>query len=88
MADILTVPQAAAAATERDDPDQVLTEAQLRDLERNNMLRALRMTGWRVSGPDGAAKLLGLRPSTFADRMRKFGISRPNGTEDRSGSAA
>jgi len=89
MADILTAaPQAAAAAAPREDGDQVLTEAQIRELERNNMLAALRITNWRVSGPDGAAKLLGLKPSTFADRMRKFGISRPNGVEDRTTSAA
>src|SRR5690606_30646392 len=89
MADILTAaPQAAAAATPAEDGDQVLTEAQIRELERNNMLAALRITNWRVSGPDGAAKLLGLKPSTFTDRMRKFGISRPNGVEDRTSSAA
>src|SRR5690606_34271418 len=82
MADILTAPQVAASVSQRGDDDEVLTEAQMRDLERSNMLTALRLTSWRVSGPDGAAKLLGLKPSTFADRMRKYGISRPNGRED------
>jgi hypothetical protein len=40
---------------------------------------ALRLTDWRVSGPEGAAKLLGLKPTTLADRIRKFGLSRDKG---------
>jgi PAS domain S-box-containing protein len=55
----------------------VLTDAQLRELERNNMVEALRISDWRVSGPEGAAQLLGVKPTTFTDRMKKFAISRP-----------
>jgi len=55
----------------------VMTEADLRELEKNNMLNALRLADWRVSGPNGAAQLLGIKPTTFTDRMRKYGISRP-----------
>ncbi|HEX7081111.1 MAG TPA: sigma 54-interacting transcriptional regulator [Gammaproteobacteria bacterium] len=80
MADILGAGRVAKAAADEHD-DEVMTEEQLRSLERENMLKALRLTGWRVSGPNGAAKLLGLKPSTLADRMKKFGISRPNGDE-------
>ncbi len=53
------------------------TACQLRELERTNLLRALQQTGWRVSGTDGAARLLGLPPSTFASRMKALGIQRP-----------
>lgn len=60
-----------------DDGDQVLTEAQVRELEKNNMLAALKAADWRVSGPEGAAQLVGIKPSTFTDRMKKFGIARP-----------
>src|SRR5690606_15299952 len=50
MADILTAPQAASAAS-RPDAAEILTDAQIRELERNNMLAALKATNWRVSGP-------------------------------------
>ncbi|MFO7285793.1 MAG: sigma 54-interacting transcriptional regulator [Gammaproteobacteria bacterium] len=86
MADILTATQVAKSVSQEDD-DRVLTEAEIRELERRNMLRALEQCGWRVSGPDGAAKLLGLKPSTFTDRMRKFGIARPSAVQERSSAA-
>jgi transcriptional regulator with GAF, ATPase, and Fis domain len=54
----------------------VLTDAELRNLERDNLLAALDKSGWRVSGANGAAELLGLHPSTLRDRMRALGIQR------------
>jgi PAS domain S-box-containing protein len=57
----------------------VMTEDRLRDLERTNMLNALRIADWRVSGPNGAAHLLGIKSTTLTDRLKKFGISRPRG---------
>jgi PAS domain S-box-containing protein len=50
--------------------------AGLEDAERDHILRVLRRTAWRVDGPTGAAKLLGLNPSTLRSRMKKLGISR------------
>ena len=32
---------------------------------------------WRISGTGGAAELLGIRPTTLADRMRALGIEKP-----------
>jgi transcriptional regulator with GAF, ATPase, and Fis domain len=55
----------------------VLTEAQLQALQRDNTLAALRRTRWRIRGPDGAAELLGIRPTTLASRIRKWGLERP-----------
>lgn len=55
------------------------TAQELRDLERANLLRALESASWRVSGPNGAASLLGLPPSTLASRMKALGIRRPRG---------
>ena len=55
---------------------RLLTDGELRELERRNMLAALRLADWRVSGPNGAARLLGVKPTTLADRMRKFKITR------------
>ena len=49
----------------------------LRDVEREHILRVLEETGWRVRGPQAAAELLGLRPTTLEARMEKLGIRRP-----------
>ncbi|MEP0848032.1 MAG: sigma 54-interacting transcriptional regulator [Phycisphaerae bacterium] len=38
--------------------------------------QALLATGGRIQGPNGAAALLGLRPSTLRSRMRKLGVKR------------
>ena len=58
-------------------PSRVLTVDDIHQLERDNLISALKTTGWRVSGKRGAANLLGMNPSTFASRMKKFGIRRP-----------
>lgn len=57
--------------------DGVLTEKEMREYQKQNLLVALKQTNWRVSGPDGAAELLGVKPTTLADRIRSFGIRRP-----------
>ena len=54
--------------------DTLLTDAELREREKANLLVALRMAKGRVSGDGGAADLLGLKPSTLAYRMKQFGI--------------
>jgi formate hydrogenlyase transcriptional activator len=46
-------------------------------VQRNHILSVLEITRWRVSGPRGAAKLLGLKPTTLEARMKKLRISRP-----------
>ncbi len=48
----------------------------LAEHERQHILQALEVTGWRVSGPHGAAALLGLKPTTLEARMKKLGITR------------
>jgi transcriptional regulator with GAF, ATPase, and Fis domain len=60
-----------------------LTESRMRELERDNLISALRHANWRVSGPDGAAELLGLRPTTLTARIKSFGIERPRAQRGR-----
>ncbi|MFT5501790.1 MAG: PAS domain S-box-containing protein, partial [Woeseiaceae bacterium] len=57
--------------------DQVLTEKQMRELQKQNLISALKQTNWRVSGDSGAAVLLGIRPTTLADRIKSFDIRKP-----------
>jgi DNA-binding NtrC family response regulator len=49
----------------------------LDEMEREYIVRTLENTGWRIDGPYGAAKFLGLNASTLRARMNKFGIQRP-----------
>jgi transcriptional regulator with GAF, ATPase, and Fis domain len=39
-------------------------------------LAVLRHTNWVITGPRGAAGVLGLNPSTLRSRIKKLGISR------------
>jgi transcriptional regulator with GAF, ATPase, and Fis domain len=54
--------------------DRVLTDAEMRQLERDNMIKALTQANWKISGPKGAAQRLGLPPSTMSSRMKSLGI--------------
>ncbi len=56
---------------------KLLTEAELRSLERNNLLANLEAAKWKIRGPDGAAELLGVKPTTLYSRMQKLGIKPP-----------
>jgi hypothetical protein len=47
------------------------------EVQREGILRTLERTGWRVSGPKGAASVLGLKPTTLESKMKKLGIRRP-----------
>jgi PAS domain S-box-containing protein len=49
----------------------------LEDVEREHILKALESAGWKVKGTNGAAEILGLKPSTLRYRMQKLGIARP-----------
>ena len=46
-------------------------------IEREAIERVLAHTGGRVSGPRGAAKILGLKPTTLESRMKKLGARKP-----------
>jgi PAS domain S-box-containing protein len=59
------------------DMDPILTATEFLELERANLCRALEAAGWKLSGRDGAAHLLGLHPNTLASRMKSLGIQRP-----------
>ncbi len=58
------------------DEVQFLTETEFRAREKQNLVAVLRAANWRVWGPDGAAAMLGIRPSTLSYRMNAFGIEK------------
>ena len=71
------VAQAAAPASDGESNDGIVTEKQMREYQKRNLVAALKQANWRVSGPDGAAELLGVKPTTLADRIRTYGIKKP-----------
>jgi transcriptional regulator with GAF, ATPase, and Fis domain len=54
----------------------ILTELDLRRLERQNTLAALDRCGWKIHGPNGAAELLGVKPTTLISRVKKLGLKK------------
>jgi PAS domain S-box-containing protein len=58
------------------DLSGVLTARELARLERENLRRALEATQWQIAGEGGAAKLLGLAPSTLASRVKALRLRR------------
>jgi formate hydrogenlyase transcriptional activator len=46
----------------------------LAEIEREHIERILASTHWKVRGPNGAAEMLGLKPTTLFFRMKKLGI--------------
>jgi transcriptional regulator with GAF, ATPase, and Fis domain len=56
---------------------EVMTDAEVRAIEKRNLAAALDATNWKISGTGGAAELLDLKPTTLTSRMKSFGISKP-----------
>lgn len=54
-----------------------IKDAEMRQVERNNLVAALEHADWKVAGPEGAAQLLGLNSSTLNSRIRNLGIKKP-----------
>jgi len=61
---------------EQMSPETLPSTQTLEEVERDYIIRTLENTGWRIEGPFGASKILGLNPSTLRTRMVKLGIQR------------
>jgi DNA-binding NtrC family response regulator len=68
------------ASFERMDVNQTepeyLTEPEIRRRERENLFAVLQKAGWKIKGADGAAELLGVKPTTLIARIEKMGLKR------------
>lgn len=79
----LSLPQTTASTDTRAMPlavqpaGEIMTESDIKALQKSNLLAALEKANWRVSGRGGAAELLGVRPTTLADRIKSFQIKKP-----------
>ena len=52
--------------------------SRLEDVEKDHIRAVVEAAGWRIRGASGAAKMLGLKPTTLETRMAKLGIVRPS----------
>ncbi|MCC6822557.1 MAG: sigma 54-interacting transcriptional regulator, partial [Verrucomicrobia subdivision 3 bacterium] len=59
-----------------------LTEAEMLRRERENLIAVLDQAGWKIKGVDGAAELLGVKPTTLLSRIKKMGLRRANSDSD------
>jgi len=55
-------------------PAGLLTREELKRQERESIAAALDQSGGKVSGPGGAAELLGMKPTTLSSRMKTLGL--------------
>lgn len=55
---------------------EILTNDEIRELERRNLEAALERSDGRIYGPGGAAELLGIKPTTLASRVERLGLKR------------
>lgn len=56
--------------------ERILTDSEMQELERQNIIKALNITNWKISGIDGAAALLQIPPTTLSSRINKLNIKR------------
>ncbi|ADB38525.1 sigma-54-dependent transcriptional regulator [Spirosoma linguale] len=57
--------------------NQKATLMTMEEAERAHIISVLELTHWKVSGDNGAARLLDMIPTTLDSRMKKLGIRRP-----------
>ncbi|MFK8048346.1 MAG: sigma-54 interaction domain-containing protein [Halioglobus sp.] len=58
------------------DTSDFLTAEEFKNLEKANIKAALEHAQWKVWGEQGAAELLGVKPTTLAYQIKTFGISK------------
>jgi DNA-binding NtrC family response regulator len=54
----------------------ILTRDALKRHERDSIAAALKLTGGKIFGENGAAELLGMKPTTLASRIKALGIAK------------
>jgi PAS domain S-box-containing protein len=72
----LPSPQSGSRIQASEAQAQILTDDELRKLERDNIVAALDKARGRISGDGGAAEILKVNPSTLRDRMKALGVAR------------
>jgi PAS domain S-box-containing protein len=58
--------------------ETVLSADAMQQFERQNTINALKQCKWKIYGDDGAAHLLGIKPTTLIERMKRMRIRKPS----------
>ena len=56
----------------------VLTEEEMKQRDRENIVNALNQSGWKITGAGGAAEMLGMKPTTLHSKIKKLGLKKPD----------
>ncbi len=64
--------------SEKKESNSKSSPQKIKDLEKEHIIEVLNKVNWKVSGEKGAAKILGLNPTTLEARMKKLEIKRGN----------
>jgi transcriptional regulator with GAF, ATPase, and Fis domain len=72
----IELPAVKQTSNEREEAE-FLTEAEIRRRDCENIFVVLQRTGWKIKGADGAARLLGVKPTTLISRIKRLGLVRP-----------
>ena len=75
----LAVPASAESPRTKSQPSEpstFLTRDALKRHERESIASASKQSGGKIFGPDGAAELLGMKPTTLASRIKALGLKR------------
>ena len=73
---LVSSPGGIAHSINPEDAAPYRTQGEMRELEKENLVAALHASKGRVFGKNGAAELLGMKPTTLASRIKTLGISR------------
>ncbi|WP_158972691.1 sigma 54-interacting transcriptional regulator [Paraglaciecola sp. L3A3] len=57
-------------------PLSIISDEKMQKIVEKNMLAALEQCHWKIFGDNGAAKLLGMKPTTLTSRIKRLGLSR------------
>ncbi|MCQ0112098.1 sigma 54-interacting transcriptional regulator [Zhouia amylolytica] len=59
------------------DNQKIYTTQEMQELEKENIVKALKITRWKIYGRNGAAALLNIPPTTLASKIKSLKIERP-----------
>jgi transcriptional regulator with GAF, ATPase, and Fis domain len=74
--DVQASPEKLVPSNPAADKSSIVTRAELKRRERESIVAALAQSGGKIFGPDGAASLMGMKPTTLASKIQTLGISR------------
>lgn len=71
--------QLSRSKSQPSETPKLLTRDELKRHERESIAAALKQTGGKIFGADGAAELLGMKPTTLASRIKALRLNRKRG---------